>query len=254
MKSIDEAFAKTTELLFGRRLYPIDDYGEWLLKRIPRGELHKSSLSDKQVLVPNYSVFKYVPKDKVAGLDSLLEVAKRKIEIDENDNLNKISKKLNDIAIYVTEFAEGKNTDVEDSSIYMNLYNAYKIVDCFNSKYIAYSFWIDYNEYTFGSYRSFNSKFSIHMYNSKNVTMSFEVDACKDCSYLMFSHNCENVHESLFCFNTKNKRYAIANVEVGREKYLEVKKMLVDYVLEKLEKKKYLDLDIYNIGSKTQNP
>ena len=254
MKTADEAFAKTTKLLFGKELHPIDDYEEWLLKRIPKGEMVDSCTSNRKVFFPGYSVFKYVPKGKAAGLDSLNELSNRKIEVSGSDSLKSISPKLGSIAIYITEFVEGENQDVIDSTIYKDLFHAYKIVDCFDSKHIAYNFWTDRNEYTFGTYRTFDAKFCIHCYNSKNVMMSFELDACKSCSGLMFSHNCENVHDSLFCFNTKNKRYAVANHELGKEEFLKVKGMLVDYILKELEKNRYLKQDIYNIGCAGSKP
>lgn len=249
-KIIDDAFAKTTRLILGEELHPIDRYEDWLLKRIPKGELCKSCMSERRVLVPGYSVFRYVPKDRIAGLESFQKLSQRQIEIDDDENLDGISRKLRDMVIYITELSEGENSNVIESSIYLGLHNAFRITDCFHSKYIAYNFFTDYTEYTFGVQKTFNSKFCIHTYNSRDVTMGFEADVCKNCSGIMFCHNCENVRESLFCFNAKNLRYAIGNNEVGREKYLEVKKMLNGYILENLKEKGHLDLDIYDIGCK----
>jgi hypothetical protein len=66
----------------------------------------------------------------------------------------------------------------------------------------------------------------------------------------MFCHNVNNVHSSLFCFNTKNLRYAIANTVVGKEAYDKARKLLCDYLYAKLAKEKKLDIDIYNVGGK----
>jgi len=54
----------------------------------------------------------------------------------------------------------------------------------------------------------------------------------------------------MFCFNIKNKSYAIGNVEVGKEEYAKVKKMLLAEIGRRLEKDKKLKLDIYTIGAK----
>src|SRR3989339_238005 len=240
-KPIDHAFAQTTQLLFGKDFSPVEDYGEWLLKRIPHFEVCASSITGKKIIIPDYSVFQFIPKNKAAGLDSLEELSKRQIEIKENDTVSTLSEKLKVISVYIAEFVEGQNQDVTDSAIYNNLSTAYKIVDCFNSKYLAYSFFNDDCEYIFGTSRCFDSQFCIHAYNSRKISMCFEVDACKDCSQLMFSHNCQSVHESIFYFNAKNLRYAVCNHVVGREKYLKVKNMVVDYVLENMKKKKSLD-------------
>lgn len=247
MKTMDIAFSKTTKLLFGKELSPIDDYEEWLLRRLPKGEVCDSRTSRNKVYFPNYAVFKDIPKDRLSDLSFLKELGERKISLSPEDRLKEISQKLERNSLFIVEFVSGKNQDVVDSTIYQNLYHAYKIVDCFDSKYIAYTFWVDNNEYLFGSKRTFNSKFSIHVYNSRKIMTSFEIDSCTNCSSSMFLHNCENVHDSLFCFNSKNLRYAIANQVVGREIYLEVRKMLSDKILQDLSKKGYFDLDIFNI-------
>jgi len=192
-----------------------------------------------------------MPRERAAGLDSLAFLAAKKIEISEKDSMAGISRKLPGISYYVCEFSEGRNIDVEESSLYNDLSSSYRIVDCFYSKYIAYDFLCDYNEYTFGCSRTFNSKFSIHCYNSHRMNNSFEADACTNCSGVMFCHNCEHVFDSLFCSNVKNKRYAIANVEVGREKFLAAKKLLTDYVLEALAAKHSLPFDIFDFPCAT---
>jgi len=48
----------------------------------------------------------------------------------------------------------------------------------------------------------------------------------------------------------KNLKYAIGNVEVGKEEYARVKKMVLDEIAKKVTKDKKLDLSIYNIGAR----
>jgi len=76
------------------------------------------------------------------------------------------------------------------------------------------------------------------------------MDNCRDSSDCLFCHNVENCGNCLFCFNVKAKHYAIGNVEVGKEKYEEIKKMVLEEISKKLEKEKNLDLDIYSLGCK----
>jgi hypothetical protein len=52
----------------------------------------------------------------------------------------------------------------------------------------------------------------------------------------------------MFCFNVKNMRYAIGNVEVGREKYLEMKKMVLWEIAKRIQEKHDLPFDIYSLG------
>jgi hypothetical protein len=53
----------------------------------------------------------------------------------------------------------------------------------------------------------------------------------------------------MFCFNTKNKRYAIGNVEVGREEYMRIKSLVMASILSELEKTHALRHDIFNVGA-----
>jgi hypothetical protein len=54
----------------------------------------------------------------------------------------------------------------------------------------------------------------------------------------------------MFCFNAKNLRYAIGNVEVGREEFMRVKGLVQSQIVKGLEKNKSLPWDIYTIGAK----
>jgi hypothetical protein len=119
---------------------------------------------------------------------------------------------------------------------------------CVQIKDSAYNFWPRSSEHLFGCGVLFDSQFCIHCYQSVKLSRCFEVDSSRDCSDCYYSHNIENCQNCLFCFNVKNKRYAIGNVEVGREKFLEAKKVLLDYVGKELEAKGELTLDIYNLA------
>lgn len=245
---IDKAFAETTKVLFGKSLPSIEKYGAWLGKRMPKIVKQKSCISGNEVLLPDYSVFACAPKNRLAGLESLQELGTRQTKIDGNENVAGIVQKLEDVSIYVTDLQLGENLDVCESVIFNNLQDAYRITDAFNAKHIAYNFFTDLNDHTFGVGKTISSNFCIHCYNSKNLNRAFEADACRNCSDIMFCHNCENVRESLFCYNAKNLRYAVCNVQVGKEEYEKLRKMLVDFVLAELEKKGKLEFDIFEVG------
>jgi hypothetical protein len=54
----------------------------------------------------------------------------------------------------------------------------------------------------------------------------------------------------MFCFNAKNLKYAVGNVEYPREEYLRIKAQLLNEISSKIEKGKMLDWSIYNIGAR----
>lgn len=48
----------------------------------------------------------------------------------------------------------------------------------------------------------------------------------------------------------KNLKYAVGNVEVGRKRFMEMKKRMLGEITRELEEKKSLRFSIYNIGAK----
>jgi hypothetical protein len=246
--AVDDGLAKLTRMLFGKELGPVVDYEGWLNERMDVGRVGKSCLTGKRVYIPSYAIFKSFLDERIAGLDSLRELSEKRVNVSGEMGLWDVAKKTQEIEYYIIEFSEGENLDVTDSALYQNLAHSYRTIDCWNSKYLAYDFFCDKCEYIYGCYRAFGCKFSIHCYNSKNLVRCFEMESCYNCSDSMFCHNCENVRESMFCSNVKNKKYAVMNVEVGPERYLKLKKMLVEGIAESLEKKKTFGVDVFNLG------
>jgi hypothetical protein len=74
------------------------------------------------------------------------------------------------------------------------------------------------------------------------------VDTSQNCTGAYFCHNCENVHDSMFCFNAKNLRYAIGNAEVGKEAFERAKRMLLAEITSSLEKTGDYERSIYGIA------
>ena len=127
--------------------------------------------------------------------------------------------------------------------------NCYKSSAVVYSKYIGYSFWPRSCQYLFDCDSPFDSSHCINIYSCTQQTRCFEIDCCGYCSDLYFGHNCENVHDSMFCFNAKNLRNAIGNGVLPPDKYKAVKASLLSQIAGELEKKKDLKWDIYNIVS-----
>jgi len=246
IKEVEDAFDKTTKIIFGRSLGKLSLYEKWLQQNTPGGRFVKSAHGNKTIFLPNLSIHKFVKEGVADALEAFGENSEIRLDIADKD-LFSLGREFAKNATLVCEFTEGKNQNVIDSIFYLNAQNMYKIAFCFHSRYCAYNIWSSFNEYTFGCYRNMNSSFDINCYFSTELVRCFEMDACRKCSDAMFCHNCENVHESMFCFNTKNKRYAIGNLEVGKDNYLKMKKKILDSFVAELEKTSGLELNIYNV-------
>ncbi|MFA6530114.1 MAG: hypothetical protein WCT31_00145 [Candidatus Micrarchaeia archaeon] len=236
------AFQQVTKMLFGKPLSPLSKYEAWLRENLPKCKMFATA--NGNVIMPDISIYRYFPEEMMAGLD--FERPDKKLDISD-PSFASLSREFGQLGKVVCELREGTNHNVVESNFYLNVQNSYRIAFCFHSKFCAHNIWSSFNERTFGCFRNMNGSFSINCYFSTEMVRCFEMDACKKCSDSMFCHNCEGLQDSLFCFNAKSLRYAVCNVEIGREKYLKIKKMLVEGILEELERTGRFELCIFNI-------
>jgi hypothetical protein len=247
MDKLDEAFAATTHLLFGKELSPMERYSKWLSQRVPSGERVKSCFGNGAAYLPQYGYFKKMPKDRVASLEDAAKASAPIIANAEGLSLGGMMGAVRNGAYFVPTYSEGNNIDVEDSFCYYGCISVKHVFDVFPSKRCAFALSIMDGEGAFGLFRCKAPKFSIHCYNAYQMQRCFEMDSAINCADSMFCHNVENLSNCLFCFNTKAKRYAIGNVEVGKEKYSEFRAQLAEKIASELEAKGRLDFDIYDV-------
>lgn len=257
MKEIEQAFQTTSALLFGKPLTNMQDYEEWLFRHV-RGRVKqkKSKISETLVLVPDVKFYNGLGSNVVTLQESLELGLRDKLKPGEIASLNlaNASEVLAGIKTTTPEIIFSENIGTEESCCYGPTQYCYKVTFTWFSKYIAYSFWSRDSEYLFGcSNVAAGCSFSMKCYSSTKLTRCFEVNDSNNCTDSYFCHNCEGLIECMFCFNTKGKRYAIGNVEIGKETYLKLKKMLQNQIYEELQRTKKLEYDIYGIGNRWTN-
>ena len=250
MAPMEQAFSRTAKILFGAELSGLEAYRPWLVRRIPEGYWRKSAISGSRLFIGNYAKYSEIPESRVV----LEEEALKLVELTpphegiEKITLDTAHKFLGSIAYFSLEYHDGTNSNVIDCMAYAYSSNVCQSAPCVQIKDSAYDMWPRSTEHAFGCGVLFDSQFCMHCYQSVKLQRCFECDSCRDCSDSYFCHNCENVQNGIFCFNAKNLRYAVGNSEVGREKFLEVKKRLLEYLGARLKKEKKLELDIFNLA------
>ena len=242
---LDAAFAQTTKLLFGKPLSPLSKYEEWLRRRVPGGKRIASCFSHGSVYVPQYGALQWLPGERVASEEDLQQASGKRMA-GEDYSLAGITARMPEFAYFVPTYSQGRNLWVEDSLLYLDCVNIRGCFDPFTSKNCAFVHSIIEAEGLFGMYRIAGGMFSIHCYNSINVKRCFEIDGGKDCSNCYFCHNAENLENCIFCFNTKGLRYAVGNLEVGKEKFLAFRQEFLSRIVPLLEKEGKLGFDIYD--------
>lgn len=248
---VNNSFSKTSALLFGKPLPGnIDEYANWLGKHVIVPYTVQSVLSKRSVPMSKWPGLSQLPLNRVITYEEALKIAEQ-LHVSEQDaeniSLSTASDALGKIAYFTPEHMVGTNTNLIECQWGSFASNCYRSVICVYSKNCAYSSWPRSSEYCFGSGIVFDSAFSIKCYDSVKLARCFEVDGGSDCTDTYFSHNVEALNQCAFCFNTKSKRYAVGNAEIGREKFFEFKRLLQDFALAELEKNKKLDLSIYTL-------
>lgn len=247
---VEDAFQKTSELLLGKNTLRLKPLSSYLSSHVRAIQKLPSCVSGKDVYRCS------------TRFDDMISKCGRMVRLDEYDSvshkqepppgiehlsLSGIPQLISPIAFLCPEAAEQFENSIECTDIY-SAYHSYRSSKVYFSKFTGYSYWARNCEYTFGCDSLRTSSFCIKCYNSFKLSRCFEADTSQDCTGSYFLHNCENVHDSMFCFNTKNKRYAIGNAEVGKENFLKAKSALQSWLLSQLEKKGSVDLDIYSLG------
>ena len=245
----DKTFQMMTALILGRKLSGFIDYEEWLLKHVSGMIKVKSVISDKEVYLPENEFYKEV-KERVVTIEEAYEELGKK-QITENEleklSLSNAASTLRNISVTTSDTQYGTNSNLIECPMYYNSHYGFRAPALNQSKHVIYSFWPRQSEYMIGCHYVFSSKFCIKCYNCENITRCFEVSDSNNCSDCYFCHNCDNVSNSMFCFNVKSKRYAIANVEVGRKQYMKIREIVLNEIVGKLERDKMLEIDIYNL-------
>ncbi|MGV8176245.1 MAG: hypothetical protein ACP5NX_00385 [Candidatus Bilamarchaeaceae archaeon] len=252
MGRIDEAFGKTSEIILGKDFGKVEEYKGWLTAKIPMILAKKSAVSDKIyhiVAHPPYS--KYADKRCISFEDSV----DFDLKLDEKDlaklSLGSAPEVLDRIALPCPEEVVGVWKNAFGCFSYgWSSSDVYKCTFAFESKSNAYCYRPRNSEHCFGCMQNMVSNFCIRSHCSTELSRCLEVDSSTSCSGLYFGHNCENVHDSFFCFNVKNIRNAVGNTPLAPEKFKSVKNSLLAQMCEELERDKKLRWDIYSIGCK----
>ncbi len=248
---IEKAFGVTTRILLGKEPGPIGKLGGWLGRHTATVEARKTPFK-RETYVPfsSFPFMKEIHESRFVTNEEALELGKLSIKLENEDVLdaNSIFPKVGEIAYYSPEIVVGNCRNIIECPLAENSMNIYKVVDANFAKNSALSGQVFSSEYVFGSYWVVDSKFCINCYHSANLSNCFEMDGCSDSRNSMFCHNSENLDHCMFCFNTKSKRYAVGNVEVGREEYMTIKAKIMGGIVLLLEKTGDCGYDIYNVG------
>ena len=196
----------------------------------------------------------YDIKNRIATDDELREIGRIGIGISDAERIDfdigKACEILHPIAYTNIDKVVRHAINCKDCAVIIDSQDCLSGSACIRSRKCSHFFWPSDSESVFGSNIAFFSNFCINCHYCKRMMRAFECDGCNGCSDAYFLHNCENLQNSMFCFNIRNKHYAIGNAALPADQYKKTKQALVGQMADELEAKKSLKWDIFNVGER----
>lgn len=254
-EEIEKAFEKTAELVLGRKLSGMTKYASYLEEYSRTQVKESSAMSKEPIMVPDYGHYLDYPKNRLLTEQEseLAGMALRASEADlERFDLGAIRSWIGKIAYFFPGLNHGKIYNIIDSHVSVNSTGCYRSLISMYSKNVAYTFYALESESAFGCNSIRKSSFVIRCSLSAKLQRCFEVDSSYNCSGCYFCHNCENVQDSMFCFNSRNLRHAIGNVELPKADYVKIKARMLQQLNDELMRTNSLHFSVLNLPESTR--
>ncbi len=250
---VEKAFRSTSSLLFGKEIGGMESCALFLNKHVPQNVIYPSPLSGNESVACGYRAHVL----KKFDLHKRLVTEEEMRSIGKAEGLAKLDGLRIDLDFLVDCLHPVAYTNLDKvAGNCSNFRHCAVIIDSLDccegsafdwSKKCAHCFWTSRSEAIFGSCVAWDSSYCMKTFYSKKMTRAFEVDGCQACADIYYSHNCENVRDSMFCFNAKNLNNAVGNAPLPAEQYKKVKGTLVSQMADELGRTKNLKWDIFNI-------
>lgn len=123
------------------------------------------------------------------------------------------------------------SVDVFGSDTIYRCENIYRSTGCSDSKNMIYCDSCGKSEFLLASQRSGGCNFCIRCDDSKNCSNSYNVICSNKVSNSLFIQDCFDLYECMFCSHIASKRFCIANMQFEESEYYEIKKLIIDWIL-----------------------
>jgi len=236
---LDKHWRSTCKVILGREVGGMEQYEKWLLEYADPLTERKSSISGKEV---QFYVPDYAEGSRYAAFDEVWEKQKAApLNLNEIKDIDSLAEAVQERACYTGAVILGNSKYVEKSSNITDSFYVYKsgyAVDC---EGVAYSSIAKLSKDIFGSNALAESHHLIKCSTvGHKISRCLEVWVGESSSDCYYSHNLSFCNDCVFCFNLVSKRNAIGNLELPKEKYLQLKAKLVAEMADELERKKRL--------------
>ncbi|MDD5172390.1 MAG: hypothetical protein PHF60_05135 [Candidatus ainarchaeum sp.] len=232
--ALDKSWRSTCRVVLGDEVGGLEKYSEWLAEPMAP-LLHKRSyLSGKDVCC---AVSDYAEDARFISIEEADFGQKfQPLGINEIKDIDSIAEALQERFVYCGNVVLGNSRNVERSSDIQNSFHVYNSNFIYDCEHVAYSSYCRGSKYLFATISDYSCSHMIRAFETHKQSRCFEAWNCYNSSDCYFSSFAEGCQDAMFSFNVRNKRNVIGNIELPKERYLELKAKLLGEIREELER------------------
>lgn len=186
------------------------------------------SVTKKPTWTSCINASKYITQENMEKYDSSKGWMIPKQEIHTLDDLLQIWKKTN----YTTTERVYDSINTAQCDPLYRCENAFRSTDCRDCKNIIFTDGCGHCESMIASQRSGSCNYCLRVDDSNSCNNSYNVICSAKINNSIFIQDCNNLYECIFCSHIANKRYCIANMQFEPEEYFEIKKVIINWILQ----------------------
>ena len=238
LRVLDRRWRNACKILLKEEVGQLSEFSGWLEGMIDSNRHEKSSISGKDV---SLGVKEYAADARFMSFDEV-DFGKKyaPAPLGGADGIGQIASLLSDRFIYVGNLVIGNSRNVERSANISDSFFVYDSALYGDCKYLYKSTLGRLNEDMFGSHGCGESQFCIRCTQTYRDKRCFEAWMTQNCSDVYYSFNMDFCTECIFCFNLRNRKHCIGNVQLSPEKYAEAKARLLSEMARMLRRDKKL--------------
>lgn len=185
------------------------------------------STTNEETYADSISSGKFITLTNMENIDATKGWMLPKADINSLEDIINI---YNNINLTTTERVYDSINVTKSDTIY-RCCNVYHSTDCRDSKNIIFCDSVGDSEFLLASQRTGLSNYCIRCDDSVNCSNSYSVVCSNKIINSLFIQDCFDLYECMFCAHIASKRYCIANMQFEEEEYKQIKKQIIDWIL-----------------------
>lgn len=236
--TLDHGFRTTCKIVLGKEIGGLGEWGGWLSEYSKQPIVRKSALSGK----PVYLESRHYPKNGRFLHFNEVDFNRRfePLSINEIKDIDSIAGALGERIAYTGSVILGNSKEVEESTNITDSFYIYKSNSIWKCKHLAHSSYSKECSFLFGTHDTVGSEYMIRttcaggVRGNKRCFESHMISGSSDIHYSVYLDGCS---DCMFSFYQKGRRNLIGNTALPKEKYLVLKKALLEQMVSELEAK-----------------